>query len=176
MTDTLLILGEPGSGKSTLTKAFTSDWIELSLELKPVKHITYNSPYGSAIQLGWNRPPFSGTDTLGHTSINFVSAWYPEITANLVLAEGDRLANDRFVKLAEQHGNIIAIYLDTDSELAQERRIQRIRQHNLPTQNPSWIAGRRTKHLNLAERLGATRIPGDITPEEQANLLRILLS
>ena len=76
MTTTLVLLGEPGAGKSTLIAELISSWTQLTLELHPVKHITYDSPYGKALQLGWIRKPFAGTDTLGQAAINPISDWY----------------------------------------------------------------------------------------------------
>lgn len=176
MTKTLIILGEPGSGKSTLTAELVKPWTELTLELHPVKHVTYDTPYGSAIQLGWHRPPFSGTDTLGQAVINQVANWYRDGIDGLVISEGDRLANDRFIRLAKDHGETLIFHLNTDPRIAQERRIARARAYNLATQNPSWLKGRQTKHLNLAQRWQATTLDGSQTPLALAEQIRYYLS
>lgn len=176
MTSTLILLGEPGSGKSTLTAELVKPWTELTLELHPVKHITYDTPHGNALQLGWTRPPFSGTDTLGQAVITSVANWYREGIEGLVIAEGDRLANDRFIRLAKDAGETLIFYLHTDPTIAEQRRLQRATQHNLKTQNATWIRGRQTKHRNLAERWNATILDGSQTPLALANEIRYYLS
>lgn len=177
MTTTIVLLGEPGSGKSTLIKALRDDWTQLTLELHPVKHTTYSTPYGPALELGWTREPFGGTDTLGQAAINTVAVWFRDNPpTGLVIAEGDRLANDRFIRLAQDAGPTLIFHLDTEPRLAQERRILRARAFSLSTQNPSWVTGRRTKHANLAERWNAIRIPGNLTPQAGADVIRYHLS
>lgn len=176
MTITVILLGEPGSGKSTLTQELISNWTELTLELTPVKHVTYDTPYGKALQLGWSRPPFSGTDTLGQAVITSVAKWYQEGIEGIVVAEGDRLANDRFVRLAKDAGPTLIFYLNTDPRVAQERRITRARAFNLSTQNPSWILGRQTKHRNLAERWDAIILDGNKSTAELVAEMRYYLS
>lgn len=176
MTTTLVLLGEPGAGKSTLIAELIEPWTQLTLELHPVKHTTYDSPYGKALQLGWTRVPFSGTDTLGQAAINPISDWYEEGIEGLVIAEGDRLANDRFIKLAKQAGTTLVFHLNTDPRVAQERRILRARAFSLATQNPSWIQGRQTKHRNLAERWNAIVLDGSKPTSELVAEIRYYLS
>ena len=174
MTTTLILVGQPGAGKTTLINALTADWFERSLEIQPVKHITYDTPHGPAIQLGWNKPPFGGTDTLGQTAINPIAAWYPTIGDQIVIAEGDRLAHDRFIRLAQDNGPTLLFHLAVPDETAANRRAQRAQQHGLDLQNPSWVKGRITKHSNLAKRWGAVELPDNL--EDALTALRYALS
>jgi len=176
MTKTLILIGEPGAGKTTLIKELTDSWTELTREINPIKHITYKTPYGPAIQLGWTRAPFGGTDSLPQAVITQVAQWYQEGIEGLVIAEGDRLANDRFIKIAQDHGETLIFHLNTDPVEAQTRRILRSRAHNLPAQNLSWLKGRQTKHLNLAERHGAIKLDGSLSPQTLADQIRYYLS
>jgi GTPase SAR1 family protein len=171
-----MLIGEPGSGKTTLINSLTAKWTEIDRQINPVKHINYSTPYGPALQLGWTREPFGGTDTLGQTAITAVSTWYQQGIDGLVIAEGDRLANDRFVKLALDSGELILLYLDTDPDLARQRRIDRMRLYNLQSQNLYWLKGRQTKHRNLANKWQAIPIPGDLPTEAQVSLIESYLS
>lgn len=171
----IYLIGAPGSGKTTLTEAFTRDWIELGKFEKPIKYRTHATPYGDSISLGWLRPTFGGTDTLGNTAILEIEKWLPGVQERVIYGEGDRLANKRFFDLARSIGKLHLFYLDTDPVVAEERRHQRS-QLTGKVQNPSWVAGRVTKHRNLANAEKAIRIPGNLTPEEGADVMRQHLS
>ena len=159
---TIYLIGSPASGKSTLADAFLEDWKEQELIEKPFAHRIAKSGLGGyGIILGKDRKPFSGTDTLGHTAIVAVEKIYPEWarrSISWVFGEGDRLAVDRFMDCAKREGTLFLFYLDTPEETAQLRRLSRAQQHGLKVQNPTWVAGRKTKAHNLAQRHGAYRI------------------
>ena len=156
---TLYLIGAPGSGKTTLMAELMKDWILLSRDTKPVKHSWYESPYGIALELGHPRAPFGGTDTLSYTAIKTLELWLPHLLkVDLLVGEGDRLANNRFLDLCKTLGPTHLYYLDATEELLQERRGSRATQHDLPTQSPQWAKGRLTKHRNLAQQQHATTL------------------
>jgi GTPase SAR1 family protein len=166
----IYLIGAPGSGKTTLTEAFTRKWVEVDQIDDPIKYRTHITAEGSAISLGWLRPAFGGTDTLGNTAILKIEPWLPTVKANIVYGEGDRLANSRFFDLAKSISDFRLFYLNTDPALAAERRAQR----SLLTgkeQNPSWVKGRVTKHRNLAIQYKAFEIPSGLTAEQGADLM-----
>jgi ABC-type dipeptide/oligopeptide/nickel transport system ATPase component len=168
----IYLIGEPGSGKTTLTEAFTRSWTNPRHYEKPIKYRVHDTPQGAALSLGWLRPNFGGTDTLGNAAIVSIEPWLPTITDSyeILYGEGDRLANDRFFNLCRANGDFHLFYLDTDPEIAKLRRYER----SLATgkeQNPTWVKGRSTKHKNLAAKWNAIPIPGGLTPEQGADLI-----
>lgn len=174
---TIYLVGAPASGKSTLADAFLADWTEQELIEKPFAHRICKSGLGGyGIILGKDRKPFSGTDTLGHTAIVNVESIYPEWarrSISWVFGEGDRLAVDRFMDCAKREGTLFLFYLDTPEEIAQSRRISRANEHGLKVQNPTWVAGRKTKSHNLAYRHGAYRLLSyENDPEKTAKQMK----
>ena len=172
----IYLIGEPGAGKTTLTAAFAHDWTNTQHHEKPIKYRTHDTPHGVTLSLGWLRPNFGGTDTLGNAAILEIEPWLPKIAQSnsyqILYGEGDRLANDRFFNLCRDNGEFHLFYLDTDPAVAHERRQQR----SLLTgkeQNPTWVKGRATKHRNLAQKWNATFIPHGLTPEQGAELMSL---
>jgi shikimate kinase len=168
---TIYIIGAPGAGKTTVSQALTNRWRHLGDEPHPVKHRRFSDNTNDIIALGWHKPPFSGTDTLPYTVIETIENWLPDIDADIVIGEGDRLANNRFMELAEACGDLWLFYLDTNPAVATDRRQLRADQAKTKQQNPTWVAGRVTKHRNLAERHEAITIPGNLTPDQAANFI-----
>lgn len=169
----IYLIGAPGAGKTTLTEAFTSDWTDSAKHEQPVKFRTHHTPHGDALSLGWLRPSFGGTDTLGNTAILSIEPWLPNIAKDysIIYGEGDRLANARFFDLCKTIGDFYLFYLATDPLVAAERRAQRSIATG-KTQNPTWVKGRETKHKNLAMTYKAYEIPNGLTPQAGADLMR----
>jgi GTPase SAR1 family protein len=169
----IYLIGAPGSGKTTLTEAFTHDWRDSANHEDPIKFRTHHTPYGDALSLGWLRPTFGGTDTLGNTAILAIEPWLPRIAKDysIIYGEGDRLANSRFFDLCKGIGEFHLFYLNTEPALCAERRAQRSAITG-KTQNPTWVKGRETKHRNLANTYKAFEIPSGLTPQAGADLMR----
>jgi GTPase SAR1 family protein len=176
--DTIYLIGQPGSGKTTLTKEFQKDWAKVNMYDRPFKYQEYQAPkLGRMYSLGWDREHFSGTDTLGNTVITLMPGFYEEAAqeAVTIYGEGDRLASRTFFQLAKQYGTLHLFYLNTDDATAQNRREARSAETG-KTQNPTWAKGRATKHRNLANEYGAIALPGGITSSEITKIMADYLS
>lgn len=138
------LIGQPGSGKSTLIAALTESQLP-SVNRKPFAHIEY---LNGVVQLGAVRADFSGTDALAMDAQPKVLAWLQELAPGSVagvFGEGDRLANGKFFDAVKQLGyNLTVVLLWVPDDLAAERRAARG-----SAQNETWLAGRLTKVKNL---------------------------
>lgn len=138
----LYLIGPSGAGKTTCLAAALEP-VKGSVIGKPFAHTIYAS---GAIQLGKMRAPFGGTDALPMDAITRVEPWLRQTGAPAVIAEGDRLANDRFFKAVIEAGwELTVVYLAVSSEKAHERRDQRGSAYS-----QDWAKGRHTKANNLA--------------------------
>lgn len=140
-----LIIGEPATGKTTLMRALLSNF-----ETIPAR-------YGSAVFhegkqvliVGDYRQGtlFDGTDKLSMSVINDVERLLsdPKWDSYTVFAEGDRLANKRFIDFAFNRAQLFLYCLICAEKILARRRESRI-------QNESWVKGRSTKIKNLCDR------------------------
>jgi hypothetical protein len=151
--DLVYLIGAPGVGKSTVmaelteglprvprSEPFAHDWLHERIDgfLKPPV----------AVELGARREAFSGTDALGMAVNPRACEWIGLAPAPLVLGEGDRLANARFLGAAQRAGYAVTLaYLVAGSKTLEQRRAARG-----STQSEQWIKGRVTKADNLAAR------------------------
>ena len=161
--ETFYIIGRPGVGKSTLVKEILaaggfggSDQHELQagkgfayydLQLGP-RRLRILGDYGEA------RGAFGGTDAFSMSAIGPVidqlKAWAAELEPVVVLAEGDRLANDRFFNAARELGTLHIVHLwAPEDQLAAQ--LARRSEATGKQQNPEWAAGRSTKVRNLVK-------------------------
>lgn len=166
------IFGQPGSGKTTLMRAICKDSRLAYEATTPVKHRGFAGPRGLFAVLGGDAFPFGGTDTLSYTAVKTASDWLEELSrckaGSLVLAEGDRLANEGFFEKAKRNYRLLAFHLCCLNDLAEERRSQRAKKHGLNKQSPAWVKGRVTKAENLAAKCGALTLDATQSPEELA--------
>lgn len=153
------LLGVAGTGKTTLARTLTADWRHRLDVDQPVAHQHWLSDdYGRVITLGRPHPVFAGTDTLSFTAIEKLPtllARARDHDVKLVIGEGDRLANQRFVDLARANGTLLLFYLTAPDHVLDARRTARATQHGLTPQSPQWLKGRLTKHQRLARANGA---------------------
>jgi thymidylate kinase len=170
------IFGQPGSGKTTLMRALCGQSPPLYEASHPVKHRCFSRKGGMFAVLGGDAYPFGGTDTLSYTAVASSDRWLASLSScaagAIVLAEGDRLANDRFFDVARKHYRLLPFYLRCDDNEAFRRRATRASRHGLSLQSESWVKGRVTKHANLAERqAGTIMLNATRTPEELAAIV-----
>jgi len=155
------LIGVAGVGKSTTVKQLTADWSLRMKVDKPFAHRHYSTKHGRAIIIGKDIEPFGGTDTLSYTAINSVDGFLATCVkrnVKIIVAEGDRLANNRFLTMAQQHGTLLLFNLHAADDITEQRRAQRAIQHNTSTQNANWIRGRKTKVATLATTFKAITI------------------
>jgi hypothetical protein len=164
MTHRMIYLaGQPGAGKSTLMTALTAPFNRHKIapnEDYPVAHdVLTDSRDGSIIgaELGIRRETFSGTDALPSAIIDKAVPWIATRPYRLLLAEGARLANKRFLEAAIDAGYDVTLAL-LDHDQAEDWRDIRSKQLKRE-QNESWVRGRLSASRNLADALkGKARV------------------
>ncbi len=174
MKHALYIIGEPGVGKSTLVDTLVGDALALDGR-SPVAHRVYLTTGGGVTELGTrgNGREFGGTDALPMDAISRVEPW---VTGEgwgddaLLMAEGDRLAVDRFFHaLLGADWDLRIVVLEAMPHVARARREARG-----SNQNEIWLKGRQTKVRRILERwdwtgrvlhLDATRRPEELASD-----------
>lgn len=172
MADLIYLSGPPGVGKSTLMAHLTAG-LRRAPHRKPFAHdeLLDGSGRPVAVELGHHREAFPGTDTLSMGVAPLAYAWIAGRPAELVLAEGDRLASRGFLRAATEAG-YTAWLVDLD---APEPVLVARRDARGSRQNPTWVKGRVTKARRLAANaieygwslisLDATRPTPDLAAE-----------
>lgn len=174
MITSIYLIGAPGVGKTTLMNNLIADWTITGFSKDPVGQTQYRLPdQRTATQLGVAKPPFGGTDTLSYTAINKLLEWLP--ATNILIAEGDRLANPRYLSYLQQNTKLNLFYLQAPQITLNDRRTARATKHNLPMQNPTWANGRHTKHQNIAKAFNATTLDATLKPDQLAQIVQSCL-
>jgi len=148
----LYLIGEPGIGKTTAMGALTAPLVNLGLlDRPPPVRTVYGNRAGEvvAVELGRRRRNgFGGTDALAMNIIDvaerYLTSGRAAAETPLLLAEGARLANRRFLSTAMAAGWEVHLALMADTQLAARRRSAR-----RSTQNEAWVRGRATAAAGL---------------------------
>ncbi|QGH75255.1 terminase small subunit [Mycobacterium phage Quesadilla] len=161
MTNRLIYLtGQPGSGKSALMARLTEgfDRIAIAPPETPVAHdqLVRKVPGGYddgtieiiGAELGKRRELFGGTDALPSSIIEKAVPWVEDAPYRLILGEGSRLSNKRFLLAGVRGGYEVTLVL-LDHPSAEEWRLERSQEIGR-TQDASWVQGRLTASRNLA--------------------------
>jgi hypothetical protein len=152
MTDYRMIymVGQPGSGKSTLMRRLTAGYDRLATDI-PVPHDQLIEGVTGAVlhaEIGRQRGDFSGTDALASSIITRAEPWILSRPYPVVLGEGARLGNHRFLTAAAEGYDVVLVVLDhPDAEAWREIRSKQLGKF----QNAGWVKGRLTASRNLAD-------------------------
>lgn len=147
----IYLVGQPGSGKSTLMARLTDDLNFLLVE-QPVAHLAlHDRVTGEVIgaEIGRRRGLFAGTDALASSIIERAIPWVQTVPYPLLLAEGARLANRRFIVAAAAAGYHVTLAL-LDHAQADAWRKARARQIG-HEQSAAWVKGRLSASRNLVD-------------------------
>ncbi|UXE04379.1 adenylate kinase [Mycobacterium phage Funsized] len=182
------LIGQPGAGKSTMMARLTESFERISIgtDEAPVAHdqLVRKVPGGHddgtieivGAELGIRRENFSGTDALPSAVIDKAVPWLESKPYPLILAEGARLGNRRFIAAALEAGYAVTVVLldHDDAEAWRRKRAKAIGRD----QNPSWVKGRLSASRNLADQLehvpGVTVVRG--APDDVFEQVRSVIS
>lgn len=170
MADSNLVyfFGPPGCGKSTLMAELTKNCERSAVASRLPHDVLFRDGNLVGVELGRRRAAFSGTDALSMSIQPKAVSWIGLRPHGLVLGEGARLATVGFMDAAEAAGyRVTPFYLEASEELLAQRRRQRGSQ-----QNETWMRGAATRAANLADRIGALRLPARLPVEEIAGQAR----
>lgn len=166
----IYFIGEPGVGKSTLMAMLAAGHVPHQMEA-PIPHIVYDD--GGVAQLGRLRGEFSGTDALGMSVQPRVEEWLAQRPYRVIFAEGDRLANSKFFRAAEDGGYELAIVVvEADDVVLEQRRASRAFVQRRQQQDVRWLRGRRTKIRNLVSEWPTVAVRNDLFPAHSLGELR----
>ena len=171
----IYLVGQPGAGKSTLMAALTKGLVRCPWDEHTVAHDQLvDRVTGEVVgaELGKQRGAFSGTDALASSIIDKAVPWVQSQPYDLLLAEGARLANRRFIDAATGAGYavIVALLDHDDADTWRKRRSKALGRE----QSPSWVKGRLTASRNLAATYpGALVVAGAVIPPEAGKAITL---
>lgn len=157
--DLMMVTGEPGVGKSTLVEELTRGVRVETLD-EPFEYRHY--PDAGVTEIGIRREGFPGTDAYAMNIQPQVLAFLSNKRPSLVLVEGDRLANGKFLGWCRDVlGYKLWLYNLYGYDVAEQRRASRGHVFD-----ESWLKGRQTKVEKLAYTWNAIALDADATPAE----------
>lgn len=146
----IYLVGQPGSGKSTLMRRLTQGYDRVPADI-PVPHDQLVEGVTGAVthaEIGRQRGDFSGTDALASSIITRAEPWILSRPYPVMLAEGARLGNHRFLSAAAEGYDVLLVVLDhADAQAWHEIRSKQLGKF----QNEGWVKGRLTVSRNLAD-------------------------
>lgn len=173
---TVGIGGEPATGKTSLMVQILST-LGASRTLsykKLVKGHFYDD--AKVVVIGvYDGSLFAGTDRLSMAVLPEAIAFLNQLASRpaydgwTVLFEGDRLFNAKLFDAAQKLGELTLFLLSASDEELEKRHGDR-----KDNQNPTWLAGRRTKYKNLQGQYPIKVLPNDSVWMQAKNLKLIL--
>lgn len=158
---TIYIAGVPASGKTTLMRRIRKELFGDYTEVRHGSCRAIVSEDGHYVMLGvFDGSTFEGTDRLSMTVIGDAIPYVSSLRDVVVFAEGDRLANRRF--LTETQASLIV--LDAAPRVLEMRH--RARRDNQPE---AFLKRCRTKVGNLAAAYGALTLNNNTSEESECN-------
>ena len=161
MSKALYLIGAPGSGKSTVMgRLIQALGLRPGPEVRVCREATATQLLRGDRELAWMlgrfRDKFPGTDALGMAASRYLREWIEDggEMPPLVLGEGVRLANVRFLLTLDVYRPLTVAYLEAPNGELQHRCIAR--DGDL---NATYKAGAATRALKLAEDLELLGIP-----------------
>jgi P-loop Nucleotide Kinase3 len=153
----LYVVGEPGVGKSTAVDLLTAHLGRTVVNGQPKREHLHDGSHCVAVELGarLGKHPegFPGTDAMSMSTILDVEPWlrdgHAAFETPLVLGEGARLANGRFIRAAVDGGFRVTVVWLRDGQGAEERRAARG-----SNQKDAWVRGQATKSRKFYELAG----------------------
>jgi hypothetical protein len=176
------VIGLAGVGKSTAVQQalLSIGYTNGTAHEQPLPHIVWQTANGKPItELGRRRETFSGTDALALNIQPKATAWLESKPVDLVIAEGDRLANAKFFDVATNVcDEFIVALIEAPVEIAMARAHRRAQALGVKPQNEVWWKGRATKVANLTERYAGrlSRIDGTEPRSAVASALAKIIS
>uniref|UniRef100_A0AB39AL14 Terminase small subunit n=1 Tax=Mycolicibacterium phage phi1_186018 TaxID=3236641 RepID=A0AB39AL14_9CAUD len=171
----IYLVGQPGSGKSTLMAALTKGLVRSPWDEHTVPHdVLVDRVTGEVVgaEIGKQRGAFSGTDALASSIIDKAVPWVQTQPYDVLLAEGARLANKRFIQAAADAGYAVMLGLldHPDADTWRKRRSKALGRE----QNLSWVKGRLTSSRKLAEAYpSAFVVGGAVIPPEPGKVITL---
>jgi hypothetical protein len=166
----LIIIGAPGSGKSTLMlNIIAASGVQCGTRHR--HGLLDYTDYGQFDVLGYYTAgeTFGGTDRLSQVVGDDARAYLAEAGGRdrTVALEGDRLANSGFLAYCRSIAETRIVCLEVDPAVLADRRALRSFEVG-KEQNPTWLKGRETKVANLAREFAAERREVNTLAENRA--------
>ena len=130
MSESIYLIGAPGSGKSTILGHLMKDVLEFTAgrEDKICREttVTWMERGGTPTAWMWGRfrDRFPGTDALGMAASRYAREYLEEghVLPGTTFGEGVRLANIRFLLTLDSVSRLGVVFLDAPEDVLQERR------------------------------------------------------
>jgi hypothetical protein len=168
----VIIMGEPGTGKTTLVRAVMNLMGEWKQMFTQVKLVPFHA-FGNYVILGKyeDGEVFAGTDRMSMAvqpeAVKFLKECNDRGVKG-VLFEGDRLTNLSFIEHCLENYDTSILYLEVDPKTREARYAERG-----SNQSEQFIRGRETKYANIMTNFQVMMALEKVTHETPADTARI---